>query len=128
MLTNFDNRFKIFKKANFESIFMNFVNFEKMSMVDELTTRRSEVSFSYTVTPPDQPQVLDLFAIEHVVCLGRFVESQVKATLRKSSLNHVKVHFLVHPSPASPVANSGWDKIAYKTFEDIGLLNVLTND
>ena len=107
---------------------MNFVISKKMSMVDELTTRRSEVSFSYTVTPPDQPQVLDLFAIEHVVCLGRFVESQVKATLRKNSFNHVKVHFLVHPSPASPVANSGWDKIAYKTFEDIGLLNLLTND
>ena len=95
-----------------------------------MNSLRGEVkwSFSYTVTTPDQPQVLDLFAIEHVVCLGRFVESQVKATLRKSSLNHVKVHFLVHPSPASPVANSGWDKIAYKTFEDIGLLNMLTND
>ena len=66
-------------------------------------------------------EVIDLFGVKQVVCLGRFVETQVK----KMSLG-VEVHFLVHPSPASPVANAGWDDIARKTFDTLGLLNLLS--
>jgi len=70
-------------------------------------------------------EVLDLFGVQDVVCLGRFVESQVKAIVKRLNLS-VRVHFLVHPSPASPMANSGWDKIAIKTFQEIGLLQLIS--
>ena len=70
-------------------------------------------------------EVLELFNVQDIVCLGRFVESQVKAIVRRRNLS-VRVHFLVHPSPASPMANSGWDKIAIKTFQDIGLLQLIS--
>ena len=53
--------------------------------------------------------------------LGRLVETQVKTLVKNLNLG-VEVHFLVHPSPASPVANAGWDCIALKMFTTLGLL------
>ena len=67
-------------------------------------------------------EVIDLFGVEQIVCLGRFVEAKVKALVKNQQMDNVKVHFLVHLSPASPLANTGLDKIARKTFERLGLL------
>ena len=73
-------------------------------------------------------EVINLFGVNQIVCLGRFVEAQVKALVKNNQMDNVKVHFLVHPSPASPLANTGWDKIARKTFERLGLLKAVSSD
>ena len=73
-------------------------------------------------------EVIDLFGVEQIVCLGRFVEAQVKALVKSRQTDDIKVHFLVHPSPASPLANTGWDKIARKTCEQLGLLEAQSDE
>ena len=73
-------------------------------------------------------EVIDLFGVQQIVCLGMFVEAQVKALVKNRQIDDVKVHFLVHLSPASPLANTGWDKIARKTFERLGLLEAQSDD
>ena len=73
-------------------------------------------------------EVIDLFGVQQIVCLGRFIEAQVKALVKSRQTDDIKVHFLVHPSPASPLANTGWDKIARKTFERLRLLDAQSDD
>ena len=73
-------------------------------------------------------EVIDLFGVEQIVCLGRFVEAQVKSLVKNRQTDDIKVHFLVHPSPACPLANTGWDKIARKTFEQLGLLEAQSDE
>ena len=47
-------------------------------------------------------EVIDLFGVQQIVCLGRFVEAQVKALVKNRQIDDVKVHFLVHPVPPAP--------------------------
>jgi len=40
-------------------------------------------------------------------------------------LKNIRVEFLIHPSPASPAANSGWSDLALKTLTEINVINLL---
>ena len=71
--------------------------------------------------------VLNLFNVKQIICLGRFVESQTKKIIKNHHLE-VRVDFLVHPSPASPIANAGWHDIARTTLEKLGVYKELVCD
>ena len=69
--------------------------------------------------------VLEMFGVEHIMALGRFAESRAKKVVFNSGKRDIKVHFMVHPSPASAMANRGWDKLAQTALENAHLLDVL---
>ena len=69
--------------------------------------------------------VLNLFAVKHIIALGRYAESRAKKVVFDSGKRDTIVHFMVHPSPASAVANRGWNALARKALEDAQLLSVI---
>lgn len=55
---------------------------------------------------------------ELVIGIGNFAEDRAKAALAGMD---VKVARLLHPSPASPLANRGWAEAATRTLRELGL-------
>ena len=71
-------------------------------------------------------QVLDLFGIKKIVGLGRYVESRAIKLVRQNGWNtDISTHFLLHPSPASPTANNGWNGIATKMLQESRIWPIL---
>ena len=58
-------------------------------------------------------QYINIINIEEVVAIGRYAEDQAKRALEQEGIN-TPVHYLLHPSPASPQANQGWDAVAQR--------------
>ncbi len=53
-----------------------------------------------------------------VIGIGAFAETRAHAALPDSS---IRIARLLHPSPASPIANRGWAEQADQTFQELGL-------
>ncbi len=53
-----------------------------------------------------------------VVGVGRFAETRASAALRETG---VAIGTIPHPSPASPAANRGWERIAEAALRDLGI-------
>lgn len=70
-------------------------------------------------------EVIKLFECEHIIALGRVVEARAKKVVKEYKIENISVKFLVHPSPASPAANSGWRDLAYETLSSYQLLPLL---
>ena len=56
--------------------------------------------------------MIELYQIKDIVGLGRFAEARAKKVIQMNKIDNVNVHFMIHPSPASPIANQGWDALA----------------
>ena len=93
------------------------------------------------VTPPDMKidvrnkllqlcdetlkDVIELYSVKHIVGLGRFAETRAKKVVNDNLIKNVDVSFLIHPSPASPAANKGWNELAYKTLTDSKVIELM---
>ena len=93
------------------------------------------------VTPPDMKidvrnkllqlcdetlkDVIELYSVKHIVGLGRFAETRAKKVVNDNIIKNVDVSFLIHPSPASPAANKGWNELAYKTLTDSKVIELM---
>ena len=53
-----------------------------------------------------------------VLGIGKFAEKRAQTVLG----NGIRIGSILHPSPASPIANKGWAKKAEKQLKDLGLL------
>ena len=53
------------------------------------------------------------------------VVGRVSKYIRKNQIFHVNVHFLIHPSPASPAANRGWNDIAMTSLIQAGIIDLM---
>jgi single-strand selective monofunctional uracil DNA glycosylase len=62
--------------------------------------------------------VVDAVAPSMVIGIGKFAETRAKKVLGDG----VAVGTVLHPSPASPIANRGWAPQAEKQLEALGLL------
>ena len=69
--------------------------------------------------------ILELYEVKHIVGIGRFAENRAKKVVQMSKMENVKVHFMVHPSPASPMANTGWDSLAEDALMRANLYNIV---
>jgi len=69
-------------------------------------------------------RILGLLNVKLVVGVGKFAEGRAKSVIKEYDLD-ISVGNLMHPSPINPAANKGWDKIAYTTLQDLGLLPLL---
>ena len=56
-------------------------------------------------------ETLALLQTTHVVAVGRFVYDRVNKAVKQHHLQ-ISLSFLLHPSPANPAANKGWDRAA----------------
>ena len=59
--------------------------------------------------------------INNYTCL----ETRAKKIVRENGLSNVEVKFLIHPSPASPAANAGWSDLAFKTLNDLNVIQLI---
>lgn len=55
-------------------------------------------------------------------CSARAAAASEWLTSHNSQAGAVRVFDIPHPSPASPEANQGWDKLALHKFDQEGLL------
>lgn len=69
--------------------------------------------------------VLQLYEVQHVIGIGRFAEMRAKKVIEENKMGNIKVHFMVHPSPASAMANKGWDQLAYNALKASQLFNTV---
>jgi single-strand selective monofunctional uracil DNA glycosylase len=65
-------------------------------------------------------QVVELLEPRVVVGVGAFAEDRLRAAL-EGSKRKVEIGRVLHPSPASPLANQGWGKQATKELRALGL-------
>ena len=70
-------------------------------------------------------KVIELYDIRHIICLGRLAESRAKKVIKDNKICHVQVHFLIHPSPASPAANRGWNDLAMASLIQAGIIDLI---
>jgi single-strand selective monofunctional uracil DNA glycosylase len=63
-------------------------------------------------------QVIGYFDPRYVIGVGAFVEKRLQKIV---STKKIKVGRITHPSPASPVANRGWQKIAMTELQALGI-------
>jgi len=70
-------------------------------------------------------RVIKLYDCQHIIALGRVVEARAKKVVKHFNLENVSVKFMVHPSPASPAANSGWNALALESLSSFEFLPLL---
>ena len=63
-------------------------------------------------------QVVEVLVPELVIGIGKFAEDRARAALDGSEM---RIGRILHPSPASPVANRGWSAQADSQFERLGI-------
>jgi single-strand selective monofunctional uracil DNA glycosylase len=56
---------------------------------------------------------------EHVIGIGAFAEARARQALQGTT---PRIGTILHPSPASPRANQGWERIAREELRQIGIL------
>ena len=64
-------------------------------------------------------EVVDILEAEWVIGVGAFAEKQAMQALEGID---VKFGRILHPSPASPIANRGWAPAAHKQLQALGLV------
>lgn len=65
-------------------------------------------------------RVIDLFAPEWVVGVGGFARAKLAAVLAEAT-SAPRIGTVLHPSPASPVANRGWAEAADRQLREQGI-------
>ncbi|MFY9342706.1 MAG: uracil-DNA glycosylase family protein [Planctomycetota bacterium] len=63
--------------------------------------------------------VVEILRPRHVVGVGAFAEARARAALAGCD---VHIGRIPHPSPASPAANSGWERLADEAFAALGVV------
>ena len=62
--------------------------------------------------------VVDYLEIEQVIGVGRFAEQVARRALTEG----IRFGTILHPSPASPIANRGWAEQAQRQLQDLGII------
>jgi len=65
-------------------------------------------------------RLLEILSPDWAVGVGAFAESKILA-VSKSLSSPPRVARILHPSPASPAANRGWDKAALRQLQEAGV-------
>ena len=63
-------------------------------------------------------EIVGILEPRQVIGIGKFAEDRARQALSGSGM---PVHRILHPSPASPVANRGWMEQAERQLESLGV-------
>lgn len=94
---------------------------EKGANVTPDKLRASERAACEEICDAALARVVEVLRPEHVVGVGLYA----KKRLEKIGVDPAKIACIPHPSPASPQANKGWDKLAHAALEDAGIHDLL---
>jgi len=84
--------------------------------------KKTETAPLFTICDDMLRRVVDLLRPEWVVGVGAFAEQRVQKVLaRELEAGRFGVGRIPHPSPASPVANKGWEPLADRAFGELGI-------
>ena len=75
----------------------------------------------YTACDRALADTVDLLKPEWVIGIGGFAKKRVDKLLASSTRGQFSSAQILHPSPASPRANAGWDKEVTKRLAELGL-------
>ena len=69
-------------------------------------------------------EIINLLAVKTVIGIGRYAEKRAREVLDKAGMkSNVVVGYMNHPSPASAIANRGWEALAHGQLCELGILN-----
>jgi len=68
-------------------------------------------------------ETINLLKPQWVIGVGGFAKKRIDKTLTAMTLRQFSTAQILHPSPASPRANSGWDREVIKTLKELGVWN-----
>ena len=80
---------------------------------------KAERAALFAVCDQHLRSVVDILQAEWVIGVGRFAEDRIRAALTDSAAQQISR--ILHPSPASPLANKGWAEAAQKTMLELKL-------
>lgn len=67
-------------------------------------------------------KLIEQLSPEFVIGVGAYAEKKLTNVLKKNTLGDgITIGKILHPSPASPLANSGWEEIAEKQLLELGV-------
>ncbi|XP_033116949.1 single-strand selective monofunctional uracil DNA glycosylase-like [Anneissia japonica] len=72
-------------------------------------------------------EIIRLLDVKIVVGVGKFAEKQTKVALDNAGIEGIKVVSILHPSPANPETNRGWERIVTKQLEELDLIEYFKN-
>ena len=81
------------------------------------STSRGETESLFVMRDRFLRQVVALLEPQWVVGVGAFAEQRARNVLG----TRVQIGRIPHPSPASPAANLGWERLADEAFAGLGL-------
>jgi len=84
---------------------------------DKLPAAEKEALFEYCDTA--LRETVETLSPSYVIGIGKFAEDRARTALSGSP---VSVGRILHPSPASPLANRGWSQMAEKDLEKHGII------
>ena len=62
-----------------------------------------------------------------IVGVGKYAQERAQTALQSANIGGIQIEAIMHPSPANPTANKGWNPIVQKQLEDMGVMKYLTN-
>lgn len=65
-------------------------------------------------------ELIDYYQPEYLIGVGKFAQERAKEILKEKEHN-IKIECILHPSPASPIANRGWAEQADKQLQNMGI-------
>ena len=72
--------------------------------------------------------VIQLLGVEVVVGIGKYAQDRAAKVLQEAGVEGIRVEAIMHPSPANPAANKGWEDIVTKQLNDLDLFRYLIDD
>jgi single-strand selective monofunctional uracil DNA glycosylase len=94
--------------------------FDKAKNVTPDKLAKAETTPLYAACDAHLRACVDALRPDWVIGIGKFAETQAKAALAKSNPS-LKIGTILHPSPASPMANRGWAPQAATQLAALGI-------
>ncbi|XP_030275625.1 single-strand selective monofunctional uracil DNA glycosylase [Sparus aurata] len=71
-------------------------------------------------------QAVVALGVSMVIGVGKVAEQRARRALSAADVN-VRVEGIMHPSPRNPLANKGWEDVAKRKLEELGVMSLLSN-
>ncbi|CAD5118156.1 DgyrCDS6890 [Dimorphilus gyrociliatus] len=71
-------------------------------------------------------EVIKVIEPKWIIGIGKYAKDNIDKACKLFDIENVKTAVVMHPSPANPQANKGWENIAIAQLSEIGVLNLFS--